>query len=270
MQGILFYGCLLALAMEVLPPPEVGQPLVSDIVANDAELLKAPATNSGAPTHPDWWKKTPRPQALPKPGFFPNPPVSGNGFYTGIDWLRGINREKAPVGAFPAIGPQFQPIFEVDFRKLDPPGDDRSFPGLDKLKRQQLGEDWLLATGGEVRYRAMSEGNARLRPINNDYDLFRARIFTDMWYSDTFRIYAEFISAEIWNNDLPPILPDKDPADFLNLFAEMKLLDLQGDAVALRFGRQELLFGSQRLISTLDWANTRRTFQGGQTDASYP
>ena len=30
----------------------------------------------------------------------------------------------------------------------------------------------------------------------------------------------------------------------------------------VRVGRQELLFGSQRLISPLDWANTRRTFQG--------
>jgi hypothetical protein len=30
----------------------------------------------------------------------------------------------------------------------------------------------------------------------------------------------------------------------------------------VRVGRQELLYGSQRLISTLDWANTRRTFQG--------
>ena len=29
-----------------------------------------------------------------------------------------------------------------------------------------------------------------------------------------------------------------------------------------RVGRQELLYGSERLISPLDWANTRRTFEG--------
>jgi len=29
-------------------------------------------------------------------------------------------------------------------------------------------------------------------------------------------------------------------------------------------GRQELLYGAQRLISPLDWANTRRTFEGGK------
>ncbi len=31
-----------------------------------------------------------------------------------------------------------------------------------------------------------------------------------------------------------------------------------------RGGRQELLYGSQRLISPLEWVNTRRTFQGGK------
>ena len=37
---------------------------------------------------------------------------------------------------------------------------------------------------------------------------------------------------------------------------------LGDDAVYLRGGRQELLFGSQRLISPSDWSNELRTFQG--------
>ena len=32
--------------------------------------------------------------------------------------------------------------------------------------------------------------------------------------------------------------------------------------MTFRFGRQELLYGAQRLISPLDWSNTRRTFEG--------
>ena len=36
----------------------------------------------------------------------------------------------------------------------------------------------------------------------------------------------------------------------------------QGDTHA-RLGRTDLKYGAQRLISPLDWANTRRTFQGG-------
>jgi hypothetical protein len=34
--------------------------------------------------------------------------------------------------------------------------------------------------------------------------------------------------------------------------------------VTLRFGRQDLLYGAQRLISPLDWTNARRTFEGGK------
>jgi hypothetical protein len=34
------------------------------------------------------------------------------------------------------------------------------------------------------------------------------------------------------------------------------------EELAVRVGRQELLYGNQRLISPLDWANTRRTFEG--------
>ena len=33
-----------------------------------------------------------------------------------------------------------------------------------------------------------------------------------------------------------------------------------GATVTLRGGRQDLLFGAQRLIGPLDWSNTRRTF----------
>ena len=48
----------------------------------------------------------------------------------------------------------------------------------------------------------------------------------------------------------------------LNLFADIKLGQFLNGPAYLRVGRQELLYGSQRLISTLDWVNTRRTFQG--------
>src|SRR5262249_40473919 len=42
----------------------------------------------------------------------------------------------------------------------------------------------------------------------------------------------------------------------------LKICDIDGHPAYVRVGRQELLLGSQRLISPLDWANTRRTFEG--------
>ena len=249
--------CLAWLSLAALP----GQEELAEVSATSAET---PTTLAIPADHPDWWSKVPRGPPAVRLGFFPIPIKTGDEFYSGIDWLRGMERPRQPATAWAPILPGLQPIFELDFRKVEPPGDDRSFPVLDEMKRIPVGDNWLLATGGEMRYRFTNEGNARLRPIDNSYDLYRTRLFADIWYHDTFRIYAEFITAEIWNNDLPPVLPDKDPADFLDLFAEMKLLETNDAPLVVRFGRQELLLGSQRLITTADWSNTRRTFQGAR------
>ena len=57
-------------------------------------------------------------------------------------------------------------------------------------------------------------------------------------------------------------LTDIDRGDFLNLFVDLKLFEFEDKPVFVRGGRQEMLYGSQRLLSPLEWANTRRTFEG--------
>jgi hypothetical protein len=106
------------------------------------------------------------------------------------------------------------------------------------------------------------EPHSRAGLRENVYDLFRARVYGDLWYRDQFRIYVEFIGADSLWQDLAPQPIDVNRADFLNLFMDIKLVDIDGHPAYVRVGRQELLFGSQRLVSPLDWANTRRTFQG--------
>ncbi|MBS0692031.1 alginate export family protein, partial [Enterococcus faecalis] len=75
----------------------------------------------------------------------------------------------------------------------------------------------------------------------------------------------EMLDARAFGLDLPSLAIDRNRTDMLNLFADIKLGQAMDGSAYLRVGRQELLYGSQRLISTLDWANTRRTFQGGKT-----
>jgi hypothetical protein len=57
---------------------------------------------------------------------------------------------------------------------------------------------------------------------------------------------------------------DADEADIQQLFVDGKFSLGGTDSVTLRFGRQDLLYGAQRLISPLDWVNTRRTFEGAK------
>ena len=207
------------------------------------------------------WKKVPRVQPFPRPGNFPVPPA-GPGYYSALDQLRGECLKAPPKYPYPRFGLIQPSFFDVDnFAYLDDPKN-KEHDFFDPLKRIHLGDDWLFVTGGEFRTRLENKYNDRLRQQDNNYTLTRIRAYADLWYRDSFRVYAEYIGAWSQFQDLPRLPIDENKSDLLNAFVDVKLADLGGDPAYVRVGRQELLFGSQRLISPLDWANTRRTFQG--------
>jgi hypothetical protein len=206
------------------------------------------------------WKTVPLVRPAIRPGFFTIPP-SGPGYYSLLDQCEGNYRDKAPTlpwGTFAFYQPSF---FDTDFRYLEKE-DNTQHDFWDPLKRIHPNQDWLLSLGGQTWARYMNETESRLGTMNNIYTLFRTRLYADLGYKDCFRVYAEGLYADSFWQDLEPLPIDIDRGDFLNLFVEAKLGTIEGKPVYVRVGRQELLFGSQRLISTLDWANTRRTFQG--------
>ena len=207
------------------------------------------------------WKKVPRVRPFPRIGNFPVLPT-GHGYYSALDQLRGQCLPAPPKYPYPRFGLIQPSFFDVDnFSYLDnPKNTEHDF--FDPLKRVRIGDDWLFTTGGDVRWRYENQYNARLTQANNDYNLYRTRAYADLWYRDDFRVFVEYIGAWSANQNLPPLPIDQNKSDFLNLFVDVKLADLGGEPAYLRVGRQELLFGSQRLVSPLDWANTRRTFQG--------
>jgi hypothetical protein len=195
-------------------------------------------------------------------GFFSIPPA-GPGYYTAWDCLRGNELQSTPKYPYGPLGVTPFSFFDADFRYLDDPKNTQH-DWLDCTKRIHLGDSWLLSVGGEERVRYMNEVDSRLNKagVDNTYELVRSRVYADLWYCDVFRVYVEFLDAVTVNQDLTPAPIDKVKPTFLNLFIDLKLFELDNAPVYVRGGRQELLYGSQRLISPLDWANTRRTFQG--------
>jgi hypothetical protein len=119
-----------------------------------------------------------------------------------------------------------------------------------------------LSFGGQNWVRSMNEYNSRLTAGDNNYILNRNRVHMDLWYKDNFRFFAEGIASFTENQDLTPLPIDRTGPDFLNFFVDIKVADVMGKPLYTRVGRQELTLGSQRLVSALDWANNRRTFQG--------
>jgi len=236
--------------------------IVSFILATGSSQLFASGSSLAA-TQVDW-SKAPPVSPPPRAGIFVKLPM-GPGYFSLLDLIDGNGREKPQVDPLPPSALTTTPAFDFDFRYLEQPGHDKDF--FDPVKRIHLGSDWLLSFGGSFWYRYMHETDSRLNAagINNDYHLLRTRLHADLWYQDQFRLFAEMLDARALGLDLPALAIDKNHTDMLNLFVDVKLGQFMDGLAYLRVGRQELLYGSQRLISTLDWANTRRTFQGVKT-----
>lgn len=120
--------------------------------------------------------------------------------------------------------------------------------------------------GGQVRLRfERFENQAFGAPgadADDDWTLLRLRAHANVHFGDHFRVFAEGIFADQWTRELGERPIDVNQGDLLNLFAEVKG-PIGGAAKAgLWAGRHELQLGKQRLVGPLDWANTRRTFQG--------
>lgn len=247
-----------------LGPPRSFQPGDVPTVrpsASDNVSSSAPAANP-SPHEPcrSAWIANPPVVPMPRPGNFGIFP-SGPGYYSLKDCFEGNcleNAPKFPYGTGSVIPFSF---FNADFRYLDDPKNTQH-DVFDALHRIHLTDNWLFSTGGELRWRTMNEVNSRLSGADNNYDLFRARAYTDLWYRDAFRVYAEYLYADSFYQNLKPLAIDVNRSDLLNAFIDLKVAEWDNHNAYLRVGRQEMLLGSQRLVSPLDWANTRRTFDG--------
>ena len=162
------------------------------------------------------------------------------------------------------IAGAYKPLFyDNDFNYLCDPCYDQWWPGQN-FKRIGLGDAAILDIGGQYRTRYQSEHNMRglgLTGLSDDFLLHRTRVYGNLEVRQNFRAYVEYLDAVSNHEQFNPRPIEENRSDLLNAFAD--LLVFEGETEFwLRAGRQELLYGNQRLVSPLDWANTRRTFQG--------
>lgn len=163
---------------------------------------------------------------------------------------------KAAKSAFKGL------FYANDFSYLDDPEFAGPFFLGDSLKRLDYGR---LDIGGEYRLRYHNEHNHRglgLTGNDDEFLLRRLRLFANYRINDRIRFYGEYLYADSGGEDFNPRPIEENRGEAQNLFFDVKLLDDCCGSLTARVGRQELLFGAQRLVSPLDWANTRRTFDG--------
>jgi Alginate export len=121
-----------------------------------------------------------------------------------------------------------------------------------------------LSFGGEARlkYELYSEPVFNQQPADdNGFLLQRYLLHTDFHVTPYFRVFGQLQSSlEDFRNG-GPRPTDRDELDLHQAFFDARApLDDNDDSLTLRVGRQEMAYGSQRLISVRESPNNRRAF----------
>jgi len=154
--------------------------------------------------------------------------------------------------------------YDEDYSYLDGPEGSYQKDFFDPIKRIHITDDLTLSIGGEIKGRLEAETNTTFgsrEPAQDTIFLHRYLLHTDFRYRKLARVFIQGINAMIEDRDLPLLPIHENRFDFQQAFFDLRFL---GEHVPLtvRFGRQDLSYGNQRFVSPLDWANTRRRFDG--------
>jgi hypothetical protein len=157
------------------------------------------------------------------------------------------------------------PRYEEDYRFLRDHGQAGDL--WDPIKYIRLGSDpnTYLSLGGEVRERGeyFSAPQFGLRGDGADaYLLHRLLISGDLHLGENLRAFAQLGNHVVAGKDTPLSQTDRDRFDAQQAFVDVRLPLTAEIDPTLRAGRQEMAFGSQRLVSVRESPNIRRSFDG--------
>ena len=185
-------------------------------------------------------------------------------------WLTGIvvivaTFHVSPVIAEAGTSPPYQlNRADENYRYLQDPSQ-RTDP-WDPLKYVPLNEagSWYLSIGGEARerYEYFNRPSWGKDPQDSGYFLQRYFLHADLHLGEQIRLFSQLQSSLEDGRRGGPRPTDKNELDLHQAFLDMKL-DLPGAAsLTLRSGRQELAYGSQRIIAVREGPNVRQGFDG--------
>jgi hypothetical protein len=217
------------------------------------------------------------PRALKKESKKPLPPKLGS--------ESGMTRSVAVFSLL--LGPFLCPpaLPQAPTPGIPPPKQDRSYHLLreeddwsflaDPAKRQEFWDpikyirlwpcrnDWFLSIGGEAReiWEQIGNDNWGQQPFMNAYFNERYMLYFDVHYGKHVRSFIELKSGLNSYRIGGPRPIDEKKLDFQAGFLEVGTSTSAG-SIALRVGRQELEYGSGRLLDVREGPNVRLSFDG--------
>ena len=165
--------------------------------------------------------------------------------------------------------------WEEDYSHLRDTPDDGDRGLFDPIKYVPLNRkgDAYLSFGGQARYRYDYFNNRNFGPGNNDEDGFHLQRYlahADAHFGPNLRAFVQLNSSFIDDRVGGGRYGDADDVDLQQAFVDVKTSDDANPYVLLRVGRQELVYGAERLVSPDDWRNVRRSFDGVKLSLSVP
>lgn len=176
----------------------------------------------------------------------------------------GVKAKASPVPAYTAVR------WDEDYSYLSDPS--KRSDVFDPVKFVPLGgradepdQQWYASVGGQLRYRYEYFNNNTFgvgRQDEDGYVLSRYLLHVDVHAGRYLRFFAMGKSALEDGRDGGPRSGDRDELEPQQLFVDGTIPLGEGLTSTVRFGRQEMVYGSQRLIGLSDWSNVRRNFDG--------
>lgn len=174
------------------------------------------------------------------------------------------------AGATQADGGSARPQFRLSRQDEDwsvlkaPPAEPDLFDPVKFIPLKADKNAWL-SFGGELRERYEYFDNASWGQgvqDGNGYLLHRFMLHADAHAGKVFRLFTQFKSGLESGRDGGPRPTDRDEFDVHQLFLEATIPAWEKRTVDIKAGRQELAFGSQRLVSVREAPNVRLAFDG--------
>jgi hypothetical protein len=169
--------------------------------------------------------------------------------------------------------PAYTPVrYNEDYSYLKDPANRTDF--FDPIKYVPLNDkgDVYLSLGGQFRERYEYFENANFGVGIQDeggYFLHRLMAHADLHVGPNVRGFVQLYSALEDRRDPEPRPQDVNEFDVHQAFLDLKVPLGDKSSVTFRGGRQNLLYGAQRVIGPLDWTNVRRTFDGGKASVAF-
>ncbi|MCF2446610.1 alginate export family protein [Dyadobacter sp. CY345] len=135
-----------------------------------------------------------------------------------------------------------------------------------KYKPFAAGKSYI-SFGGEVRYQYFWFKNPGWGTETEDQDGFilnRLLSHADLHFGKKIRIFTQIQSSLIVGSNSQTSPVDENPFDIHQLFFDFTIYNKLENQLTLKLGRQELAYGSQRLISVREGPNSRQAFDAAR------